>query len=227
MDSGFAALPRPGMTAEWVRRRTLDTNDQTRGNAMDQSLKSPASVRPRRRLPCPVRRLARRAPAELRCQDRPAAAAARRDRGERGALRAGDLGRFRPPRRGRDHHRRDAVPLCRDQARRKAPEEMDGAAARPHRAAIHAGQEPPDPAAARRGRHHRALELSAAADAGARDRRDRRRQPRDDQAGRADAAFLGALEGGDRAKIRSRPSCWSPASRTRWRRRSRRCRSII
>ena len=63
-------------------------------------------------------------------------------------------------------------------------------------------QEPADPAAARRGRHHRALELSAAAHARARDRRDRRRQPRDDQAGRADAAFLRAAEGSDRAKIR-------------------------
>ena len=61
--------------------------------------------------------------------------------------------------------------LCRDQARDKTFEEMDGAAAHRDRAAIPAGEEPADAAAARRGRHHRALELSAAADARARDRR--------------------------------------------------------
>ena len=108
----------------------------------------------------------------------------------------------------------------------KTPEELDGAAARRDRAAIPARAQPADAAAARRRRHHRALELSAAADARARDRRDRRRQPRHHQAERTRAALLGAAEGDGRAKIRRRPSCSSPASRTRSQRPSRRCRSI-
>src|SRR5579871_677851 len=95
----------------------------------------PCFVRARGGLPGPARGVADGAVAVLRHQDRPAAAAAGGDRGERGAVRAGDLGRFRPPRGGRDHHRRDAVSLCRDQAHHKTPEGMDGAAARPHRAA--------------------------------------------------------------------------------------------
>ena len=79
---------------------------------------------------------------------------------------------------------------------------MDGAAAGPDRAAIHARQKPADPAAARRRRHHRAVELSAAADAGAGGGRARRRQPRDDQAERTGAAIFRAAEASDRGQIR-------------------------
>ena len=133
---------------------------------------------------------------------RPAEAAAGGGLGQRGPVRAGDLGGFRPPLDGGNHHRRDAVLDGRDQARHQALEEMDGAAADRDRAAVHAGEKPPDPAAARRRRHHRALELSAAADARARDRRDRRRQPGDDQAERADAAVFRAAEGSHRGQVR-------------------------
>ena len=100
-------------------------------------------------------------------------------------FRAGDLGRFRPSLAAIETNIAEThVGARRDQARHKTSEEMDGAAARCHRAAILPGEKPADAAAARRGRHHRALELSAAADAGARDRRARRRQPRHDQAER-------------------------------------------
>ena len=91
--------------------------------------------------------------------------------------------------------RRNPAGARRDQARRQAPEEMDGAAADFDRAAVHAGQKPPDPAAGRRRRHHRAVELSAAADAGAGGGGARRRQSRDDQAERAGAAVFRAAAG--------------------------------
>ena len=71
----------------------------------------------------------------------------------------------------------------------------------PTSAAILAGQEPADPAAARRGRHHRAVELSVAADAGAGGRRDRGRQSGDDQAERIDAALLRPAAGMIAAKF--------------------------
>ena len=96
-----------------------------------------------------------------------------------------------------------AVPLCRDQARHQTSEEMDGAAAHPHRAAIHARARNrliPQPLGVVGiiAPWNYPLQLTLAPAIG----RDRRRQPGDDQAGRADAAFLRALEGSDRAKIR-------------------------
>src|SRR6202022_3011018 len=70
---------------------------------------------------------------------------------------------FRPSQQYRDRDRRDAIGDRGNQARRQAFEEMDGAAAGFDRAAIHARQEPADPAAARRRRHHRALLAPAVA----------------------------------------------------------------
>ena len=95
------------------------------------------------------------------------------------------------------------------------------------RAAIFARAQPADAAAARRRRHHRALELSAPADAGARDRRARRRQPCHHQAERTRRPLLRAAEGDGRRRDSTLRSCSSPASRTRSQRPSRACRSII
>ena len=85
----------------------------------------------------------------------------------------------------------------------------------PTSAAVLAGQKSADPAAARRGRHHRAVELSAAADAGAGDRGDRRRQSGDDQAERTDAALRRPAAGNHRRQIRRRRDGGDRRSRTR------------
>ena len=123
--------------------------------------------------------------------------------------------------------RRDHAGARRDQARRQASEEMDGAAARCDRAAIHARQKPAAAAAARRRRHHRAVELSAATDAGAGGGRARRGQPRDDQAERTGAAVFRAAARGDRGQIRRHRDDRDRRSTTTSRRPSHRCRSII
>src|SRR5215472_4392668 len=107
-----------------LSRLTSETTGKCHGSVPEK----PPSLCPRRRLPCPVRSLPRRACSQLRSPDRPVATVARGDPRERGAARAGHLGRFRPSCDGGDHHRRDAVPLCRDQACGEASEEMDGAA---------------------------------------------------------------------------------------------------
>ncbi len=174
--------------------KTRGANAIFRRNAMDQPLDKSLGERPasgpQRGLPRHGRAGAGRACTRPGRAARPAGAAAHRRRRQRGALPAGDLGRFRPPLGRRDHHRRDDAGVLRDPACDQAPEELDGAAARGHRAAIPARAQPPDPAAARRRRHHRALELSAPAHACARDRRDRRRQPGHHQAERTLAALL-------------------------------------
>ena len=198
-----------------------------RGNAMDQSLKSPgqsalddafhAMFELSRTTPAPT----------LGGAPRPAGAAARGDLGQRGPLRAGDLGGFRPSQRHRDRDRRNHAGARRNQARRQTSEEMDGAAAGFDRAAIHARQKPADPAAARRRRHHRAVELSAAADAGAGGGRARRGQSGDDQAERAGAAVFRAAEGSDRGQIRRHRNDGDRHRRRYLARPSPRCRSII
>ena len=186
---------------------------------MDQTLdKSPAGAplrAPDGCLPGHGRAGAGRAGARPGRAARPAGAAAHCRRRQRGTLPAGDLGRFRPPLGRRDHHRRDDAGVLRDPACDQAPEELDGAAARGHRAAIPARAQPADPAAARRRRHHRALELSAPAHACARDRRDRRRQPCHHQAERTLAALLSAAEGDGGREIRCHRATGAPASRTK------------
>ena len=187
---------------EDVRKGQLPDSKKPRGNAMDQSLKSPGPKHPGRRLSRHVRTVADKARADAQPSG---------STGWRGCAPPFPKTKAVSKRRSRRISAIAAPPKPRSprrywcSARSSTPptsEEMDDAAARRHRAAIRPGQEPADPSAARRRRHHRALELSVAADAGAGGRRDRRRQSRDDQAERTGAAVLRTAERGDLDQVR-------------------------
>ena len=206
----------------------LSTGKAPEGKPMDQPVKSPAQ----RALEDAFRRACSSCRGRRRRRPWPSGSTgwrgcARRSRTTKPRFEQAISADFGHRSQHRDRDRRDLARARRDQARRQTSEEMDGAAAGRDRAAIPAGQKPPDAAAARRGRHHRAVELSAAVDAGAGGRRAGRRQPGDDQAERTGAAVLGAAGASDRGEIRRHRD-----DRDRHRGRDRasrspRCRSII
>ena len=92
----------------------------------------------------------------------------------------------------------------RDRRRAETRQALDESAAPQHQQMAAAGAREGRAAAARRGRHHRAVELSGAARRRAARQRVDRRQSRDHQNVRTDAAHLGAVRAVDRPDLRAR-----------------------